>query len=193
MLGFANRQAVPFRTYKTLLHRKSRPERRLRPTYSKRLRRSRHHQNCGTPPAVVTLVLPVTAPVGSVAVTCVLLFTVKVVGRRTTRHSCRPREARPGDYDLCSHRAAIGAKLVICGMTRNFLLLVSASPKVVTATEPVVAPLGRLAGPKRQQAAALPRACPPADIRATLTPRLPHLVSCARSAAPMATLGRARC
>jgi hypothetical protein len=31
------------------------------------------------PPAVVILILPVTAPVGTVAVTCVLLFPVKLV------------------------------------------------------------------------------------------------------------------
>jgi hypothetical protein len=48
-------------------------------------------------------------------------------------------------------------------MTRNFLLLVSTPPGVVTATEPVVAPLGKLAGSKRQQAAAFQSACAPAD------------------------------
>ena len=31
------------------------------------------------PPAVVIPILPVTAPVGTVAVTCVLLFTLKLV------------------------------------------------------------------------------------------------------------------
>ena len=35
-----------------------------------------------------------------------------------------------------------GLKLRICGVTRNFLLLVSVPPGVVTVTEPVVAPVG---------------------------------------------------
>jgi len=38
-----------------------------------------------------------------------------------------------------------GVKLVICGVTRNFLLLVSVPPVVVTVTDAVVAPLGTVA------------------------------------------------
>jgi hypothetical protein len=39
----------------------------------------------------------------------------------------------------------VGVKLVIWGVTRNFLLLVSVPPDVVTFTKPVVAPLGTAA------------------------------------------------
>jgi len=39
----------------------------------------------------------------------------------------------------------LGLKLLICGVTRNALLLVRMPPGVVTVTEPVVAPLGMVA------------------------------------------------
>ena len=38
----------------------------------------------------------------------------------------------------------VGLKLLICGVTRNFLMLVSVTPEVVTFTNPVVAPAGTL-------------------------------------------------
>ena len=40
---------------------------------------------------------------------------------------------------------ACGEKLLICGVTRNCWLLVSVMPELVTATDPVVAPVGTVA------------------------------------------------
>ena len=57
-------------------------------------------------PAVVILILPVTAPVGTVAVTCVLVFTVKLVAVAPNVTFVVPVKPAPGDYDLYSHRAA---------------------------------------------------------------------------------------
>jgi hypothetical protein len=116
------------------------------------------------PPAVVILILPVTARLGTVAVTCVLPFTVKLVAVAPNITFVVPVKPAPVITTLVPTGPLIGAKLVICGMTRNFLLLVSTPPGVVTATEPVVAPLGTLAGSKRQQAAELQSACAPPPI-----------------------------
>ena len=90
-----------------------------------------------------------------------LLFTVKLVAVAPNVTFVVPVKPAAVITTFVPTGPLIGAKLVISGMTRNFLLLVSAPPGVVTATGPVVAPLGRLAGSKRQQAAALQSACAP--------------------------------
>ena len=98
------------------------------------------------PPAVVILILPVTAPLGTIAVTLVSEFTVKVVAftpPKVTFVVCL--RLTPVIVTEAPTAPLVGEKLVICGMTRNFLLLVSTPPGVATVTKPVVAPLGMAA------------------------------------------------
>src|SRR4029077_2164445 len=93
------------------------------------------------PPAVVILILPVSAPVGTLAVTCVLLFTMKLVAFAPNVTFVVPVKPVPVITTFVPTEPLIGAKLVIVGKTRNFRLLVSMPPGVVTVTKPFVAAL----------------------------------------------------
>ena len=95
------------------------------------------------PPGVVTAIFPVTAPVGTVAVTCVSEFTVGAIA------STPPKVT----FVVCARLTPVmvttvptgplgGVKLVICGVTRKITLLESVPEGVTTLTVPVVAPAG---------------------------------------------------
>ena len=98
------------------------------------------------PVGVVTVILPVAAPAGTVAVTCVSEFTVKVVAAtppKATRFV--PVNPEPVITTRVPGGPLLGVKLDIKGRTRNLLLLVNVPEGVVTVTNPVVAPLGTVA------------------------------------------------
>ncbi len=98
------------------------------------------------PPGVVMAILPVTAPLGTVAFTCVSLTTVTVVAftpPKVTFVVCV--RLTPVMVTTVPTGPLVGLKLVIWGVTRNFLLLVRVPLGVVTVTKPVVAPLGTVA------------------------------------------------
>jgi hypothetical protein len=95
---------------------------------------------------VVIAIFPVTAPVGTVAVTCTPEFTVNAAAftpPNVTFVACL--RLTPVMVTTVPAAPVVGLKLVICGVTRNFLLLVKVPPDVVTRTKPVVAPLGTAA------------------------------------------------
>ena len=92
---------------------------------------------------MVTPIFELVAPAGTVTVTCVSEFTVKLVA--TTLLNVI--------FDVCVRLTPVtttdvpggplvGLKLVICGFTWNCLLLVRVPLGVVTVMKPVVAPLG---------------------------------------------------
>src|SRR5580700_10605867 len=98
------------------------------------------------PPGVVIAIFPVIAPVGTSAVTSVSEFTVTVV-------AVTPPNVT---LDVCVSPLPViitgvptgplgGVKLVIAGVTRNFLMLVSVVAPVVTVTDPVSAAAGTVA------------------------------------------------
>lgn len=95
------------------------------------------------PPEVVMPIFPLTAPLGTMAVTVVSLTTVKVVAftppKATDVVCVRLTPVIVTDVPTVP---LVGVKLVICGVTRNFLLVLILPPGVVTVTDPVVAPLG---------------------------------------------------
>ena len=98
------------------------------------------------PPGVVIAIFPVFAPFGTVAVTCVSEFTVKLVAitpPNVTFVVCV--RLTPVIVTGVVTGPLVGLKLRICGVTRNGLLLVKVPVGVVTVTEPVVAPLGTVA------------------------------------------------
>src|ERR1035438_505481 len=98
------------------------------------------------PPGVVTAIFPVTAPVGTVALTCVSEFAMGLV-------ACTPPNMT---IVVCASLTPVivtdvpmgplgGAKPVTFGVTRNGWLLASVPEGVVTVTEPVPAPTGTVA------------------------------------------------
>ena len=90
------------------------------------------------PPGVVTVIFPVLAPLGTVAVTLVLEFTVKLVAftpPKVTLVVCF--RLTPVIVTEVPTGPLVGEKAVICGMTRNILLLTKVRLGVVTATKPV--------------------------------------------------------
>jgi len=100
------------------------------------------------PPGVVTLIGPVTAPDGTVAVICVDEFTVKDVADTPPNFTeVAPVRFVPVMTTLVPTDALVGLKLVIVGepTTVKLLALVAVPPGVVTAIGPVVAPLGTVA------------------------------------------------
>lgn len=91
-------------------------------------------------------IFPVTAPVGTVAVTCMSEFEVNVVAftpPKVTFVVCL--RLTPVMVTTVPTAPLVGLKLVICVVTRNLLLLVNVPLDVVTLTKPVVAPLGTAA------------------------------------------------
>jgi len=97
------------------------------------------------PPCVVIVIFPLTAPVGTIAVTCVsglvaLTLNVAFTPPNVTLVVCL--RLTPLMVTVAPTGPLVGMKLVICGITRNILLLFSVPLEVVTVTKPVVAPLG---------------------------------------------------
>src|SRR6266511_1225770 len=106
------------------------------------------------PPGVVTLIGPVVAPVGTVAVIRVGEFTVKVVAAtllNVTEVMVKPVPLKfvPLIVTLVPTGPRVGVNEVIVGagtaVTVKFVALVAVPPSVVTAIFPVVAPVGTVA------------------------------------------------
>ena len=98
------------------------------------------------PPGVTIAILPVFAPVGTVAVICVSESTVKVVAFTPLNVTLVvPVKLVPVIVTGVPTGPLVGLKLRIAGVTRKTLLLVSVPPGVVTVTEPVVALAGTTA------------------------------------------------
>jgi hypothetical protein len=97
------------------------------------------------PPGVVIAILPAATPLGTVAVTFVSELTVKLAltPQKVTLVVCL--RLTPVMVTKAPTVPLVGEKPVICGITRNNLLLLSVPREVVTVTKPVVAPLGTVA------------------------------------------------
>jgi hypothetical protein len=99
------------------------------------------------PPGVVTLILPVTAPTGTVAVIWVAEFTTKLALTPPNRTAVAPVRAVPVIVTAAPVLPLVGEKDVIVGagtVTVKFAALVAVPPGVVTVIFPVVAPVGTL-------------------------------------------------
>src|SRR4051812_16404734 len=99
------------------------------------------------PATVVTLIVPVVAPVGTVAVICVAEFTVNVAVVPLNFVADAPEKFAPVMTTFWPTAALVGEKLVIEGGSTSvkLLALVPVPPAVVTAIVPLVAPLGTVA------------------------------------------------
>ena len=98
------------------------------------------------PPEVVTLILPVTAPVGTVAVICVSETTENDVALTPPNVTLVvPFKLFPVIVTSVPTGPLAGEKLKIEGMIRNFRLLVRVPVGVVTVMDPVVAAAGTVA------------------------------------------------
>jgi hypothetical protein len=97
------------------------------------------------PPGVVTLILPVTAPTGTIAVIWVAEFTTKLALMPPNRTAVAPVKAVPVIVTAVPVLPLVGEKDVIVGagtVTVKFAALVAVPPGVVTVIFPVVAPVG---------------------------------------------------
>jgi len=97
------------------------------------------------PPGVVTLILPVTAPTGTVAVIWVAEFTTKLARTPPNRTAVAPVKAVPVIVTAVPVLPLVGENEEIVGagtVTVKLALLVSVPPGVVTVILPVVAPVG---------------------------------------------------
>ena len=95
------------------------------------------------PPGEVTMIFPVFAPLGTVAVISVYESTLKLVACTPPKAMLdAPVKLSPSMVTTVSAGPLSGEKLVIWGITWNELLLLSVPPEVVADTEPVIAPLG---------------------------------------------------
>ena len=94
------------------------------------------------PPGVVMVILPVTAPVGTVAVTCVSEFTVKVVAALppnfTAEACCR---LVPVITTEVPTGPLVGEKVLMAGVILNVCSVVRLPPGSFTVITPVVAPV----------------------------------------------------
>jgi hypothetical protein len=99
------------------------------------------------PSGVVTVMGPVVAPAGTVAVICVLLLTVKVAATPLKRTSVVPVKFVPVMVTDAPTGPDAGEKLVMVGgrMTTKLVRLVAVPPGPVTLMGPVVAPTGTVA------------------------------------------------
>ena len=96
-------------------------------------------------PGVVTLILPVFAPNGTVAVIRVYESTLKLVALTPPKVTVvAPVKLSPLMMTLVSTGPLVGEKLAIVGITRKGTSLKSIPPGVVTLTLPVVAPAGTI-------------------------------------------------
>src|SRR5437016_2943895 len=99
------------------------------------------------PPGVVTLMVPVVAPVGTVAVICVAELTVKVAFDPLKFTAEALVKLAPVITTLAPTPPLVGEKLVMegGGTTVKLVALVAVPPGVVTMIVPVVAPEGTVA------------------------------------------------
>jgi hypothetical protein len=99
------------------------------------------------PPGVVTLILPVTAPTGTVAVIWVAELITKLARIPPNRTAVAPVKAVPVIVTDVPVRPLVGENDEIVGagtVTVKFVALVAVPPGVVTVIFPVVAPVGTL-------------------------------------------------
>jgi hypothetical protein len=98
------------------------------------------------PPGVVTEILPVVAPLGTVAVICVAVFTVNVADLPLNFTAVAPVRLVPVIVTEVPTGPLVGVKVVIVGagtvVTAKSLDEVALPFGVVTEILPVVAPLG---------------------------------------------------
>src|SRR5579862_2512463 len=98
------------------------------------------------PPGVVTVIFPVCAPVGTVAVICESELTVKLVACTPPNDTLvAPVKLMPVITTAAPTGPLVGLKLSTLGTTRNFVWLLSVPIGVVTVREPLVAPQGTTA------------------------------------------------
>ena len=100
------------------------------------------------PPGVVTAMFPVTAPVGTVAVTCVSEFTVKVVAATPPKVTLLvPVRPVPVITTTAPGGPLVGLNPDTVGPTTTVKTaeLVAVPPGVVTTIFPVIAPVGTVA------------------------------------------------
>lgn len=97
------------------------------------------------PPLVVTLILPVVAPVGTVAVTCESEFTVNEADTLLNVTFMVWVRPVPVIVMIVPTGPLVGVKLMIVGVTLNCLLDVKVVVPVATVTFPVSAPVGTVA------------------------------------------------
>jgi len=97
------------------------------------------------PLGVVTLILPVVAPTGTIAVILVLEFTTKLATVVLNLTRVAPVKLVPVITTEVPTGPEVGVNLVIAGVTVKLLVLVVVPPGVVTAMGPVVAPVGTVA------------------------------------------------
>src|SRR5438309_8576365 len=100
------------------------------------------------PPGVVTLIGPLVAPLGTVAVIEVAELTLKVALTALKVTAVAPLKLVPLIVTTVPTAPLVGVKLVIVGalaVTVKLLLLVAVPPGVVTPIGPLVAPLGTVA------------------------------------------------
>lgn len=96
------------------------------------------------PARVVTAIMPVVAPAGTVAVICVSELTVKFAAVPLKVTAVAPVKFRPVMTTDVPAAPPAGVKLVIYGPTVKVPVLVTVPPGAVTAIVPVVAPVGTL-------------------------------------------------
>ena len=94
------------------------------------------------PAGVLTAILPVLTPVGTVAVIRVEELTVNVAEVPLNVTAVAPVKLPPVIVTRVPARPLAGVKLVIQGATVKFVVLVPVPADVVTAIVPVVAPVG---------------------------------------------------
>ena len=96
------------------------------------------------PPGVVTLIGPLVAPLGTVAVIWVLVFTVKLAPVPLKATAVAPVKLFPLMVTEVPTDPLLGLKelMVGGGITVKLLALVAVPPGVVTLIGPVVAPVG---------------------------------------------------
>jgi hypothetical protein len=97
------------------------------------------------PPGVVMEIGPVVAPVGTVAVTCVSEFTVKVAETPLNVRLVAPVKLVPVIVTEVPTGPLVGLKLLMVGVTVNVPELDAVPPAVVMPILPVLAPLGTVA------------------------------------------------
>jgi hypothetical protein len=97
------------------------------------------------PAGVVTVILPVVASTGTVAVICIAELTVKVAFATSKTTAVVPRRLLPVNTTLVPAGPLVGESPVIFGKGMKGKLLLAVPPGVVTAIFPVVASAGTFA------------------------------------------------
>jgi len=96
------------------------------------------------PLGVTTAIGPLVAPAGTVVVICVELTTLKAASASPKVTALAPKRPLPVSVTIVPARPEAGARCVMlgAGMTLKLAALVAVPPGVVTATGPLVAPVG---------------------------------------------------